>query len=149
MVELKYFFSNMAKFKSAPKVLKFGMHLVHRILRPMVKRWAQSDHWFSNYRIFGPFSQKRPKKFKTQNNFEPSVRLSSSFHHTSQNSMNQIHARFKHFPSTFIFLTYNFLKIKVKNVAIKKCDIIKCSPHPEQCSAFRLLIICCFYLLPF
>ena len=31
--------SNMSTFESAPKLLKFGMHLVHRILRPMVKRW--------------------------------------------------------------------------------------------------------------
>ena len=34
----KYYLSYMTKFESAPKVLTFGMHLLHRLLRPMVTR---------------------------------------------------------------------------------------------------------------
>ena len=43
----------------------FGIHLVHRILRPMVKRWAQSDQQFNSYGTFwcflGRFWENFPK----------------------------------------------------------------------------------------
>ena len=58
----------MSKFKSAPKALKFGMHLVHRILWPIVKRWAQSDQQFKIYKKFvvflGHFYENGPKNTK-------------------------------------------------------------------------------------
>ena len=37
----------MSKFKSPPKVLKSGLHLVHRILSPMVK--MVSNKWYTIY----------------------------------------------------------------------------------------------------
>ena len=44
--------------KSASNGLKFDIDLVHRIIRPTVKKLAQSDCRFNSYSIFGPFFQK-------------------------------------------------------------------------------------------
>ena len=41
--------------KSASNGLKFGINLVHRIIRPTVNKLAQSDCWFNSYDFFRPF----------------------------------------------------------------------------------------------
>ena len=52
--------------KSASNGLKFGIDLIHRIIRPNGKKLAQSDLWFNSYGIFlvflGHFFQKWLKK---------------------------------------------------------------------------------------
>ena len=65
--EFKYFFWYMSKCKSAPKVLKSGMLLVHSIRRTMVKRWVQSDQQFSSY--FSHFYKDGQKNIKKSCNF--------------------------------------------------------------------------------
>ena len=54
--------------KSASNGLKFSIYLVHRIIRPMVKKLAQSDCRFSSYSIclvfLGRFFKNGPNKPK-------------------------------------------------------------------------------------
>ena len=52
------------------------MHLVHRILRPMVKSWSQSDRRFITYgfsQYFHKMAQKTQKHFLTVGPIEPKV----------------------------------------------------------------------------
>ena len=70
-----------SKFQSASNDFKFGIHLLHIILRPMVKRWAQSDQQFRSYGIFcvfflNIFSKMAQKRQKNTISIKPSVRLS-------------------------------------------------------------------------
>ena len=58
----------MSNFKSASIDLKFSVDLVHRIIRPMVKRLAESDCWFNIYVFLGENGQintKNPIAIKT------------------------------------------------------------------------------------
>ena len=54
------------KISRVLQVLKSGVNLVHRVIRPMVIRWAQSDWWFRSYGVllssFGGFSENSTKQ---------------------------------------------------------------------------------------
>ena len=50
-----------SNLKNVSKVLKFGINMFHKILRPMVKRSAQSDWRFITY-LFPFFRPKKKEK---------------------------------------------------------------------------------------
>ena len=53
---LKIAFLHYKSFlKNASNGLKFGIDLVHRLIRPMVKELAKSDSRFNSYDIFSAF----------------------------------------------------------------------------------------------
>ena len=54
-----YYKSN---FQIASNDFKFGMHLVPRILIPVVKLWAQSDQRFNSYSVFWAIFEKTFQK---------------------------------------------------------------------------------------
>ena len=74
----KFAFLHYKSFlKSASNGLKFSIDLVHRIIRPIVKKLAQSDCRFSSYSILLVFFSKMAQKGrKNAVTIEPTVRLS-------------------------------------------------------------------------